>query len=364
MQSPMANPPFENHEGPALLLGKRRIGGGAPAYIVAELSANHQGSLDVARALVRAAHDAGADAVKLQTFTADSLTLRSDREEFRIGGGTLWDGRSLYELYQEACTPWEWHGELFAEARRLGLDCFSTPFDAAAVDFLETLDPPAYKVASFELVDLPLIEHIAATGRPVILSTGMATLADISDAVGALRDAHCEQFALLKCTSSYPAPPEDANLRTIPHLSQAFGCPVGLSDHTLGFAVPVAAVVVGACIIEKHFTLSRKVAGPDSAFSLEPPEFQEMVRAIRTAEASLGRVHYGLSPAELKSRGFRRSLYAVADIAAGEAFTRENVRSIRPANGLPPKELPQVLGKRAARPIVRGEPLSWDCVKE
>jgi pseudaminic acid synthase len=347
---------------PVLTLGKRQVGSGRPAYIVAELSANHSGSLDVALELVRAAHAAGADAVKLQTYTADTLTIRSDRPEFRIGGGTLWDGRTLYDLYQEAATPWEWHGALFAEARQLGIDCFSTPFDGSAVEFLEQFNPPAHKIASFELVDLALLRKVAATRRPVILSTGMATLEEITEAVNALREAGCRELALLKCTSSYPAPAEEANLRTISDLASRFNCPVGLSDHTLGIACPVVAVSLGACVIEKHFTLSRQTQGPDSTFSLEPAEFAEMVRAVRAAEAALGSVHYGLTPAEAKSRVFRRSLFAVADIATGEIFTEQNVRSIRPGHGLPPKELPRILGKRAARAISRGEPLSSDCV--
>jgi pseudaminic acid synthase len=347
---------------PRLNLGSRKIGAGQPTYIVAELSANHAGSLETALELVRAAKTAGADAVKLQTYTADTLTIRSDRPEFRIAGGTLWDGRTLYDLYQEAATPWEWHADLFAEARRLGMDCFSTPFDATAVDFLEQFNPPAHKIASFELVDPALLRKVAATMRPVILSTGMATLEEINDAVAALREAGCRELVLLKCTSSYPAPPEEANLRTIPDLASRFICPVGLSDHTLGIACPVVAVSLGAGLIEKHFTLSRKTPGPDSAFSLEPAEFADMVRAIRVAEAALGGVHYGLSPAEEKSRVFRRSLFAVADIAAGDYFTEQNVRSIRPGHGLPPKELPKILGKPAARAIGRGEPLSWDCV--
>ena len=346
-----------------LSVGTRRVGPGQPVYVVAELSANHSGSLETALELVRAAKAAGADAVKLQTYTADTLTIRCDRPEFRIGGGTLWDGRTLYDLYQEAATPWEWHADLFAEARRLGIDCFSTPFDASAVDFLEKFNPAAHKIASFELIDHALLQKVAATSRPVILSTGMATLEEITEAVGALKQAGCREFALLKCTSSYPAPAEEANLRTIPHLASTFRCPVGLSDHTLGIACPVVAVALGACLIEKHFTLSRKTPGPDSAFSLEPDEFAEMVRAIRVAEAALGSVHYGLSPAEEKSRVFRRSLFAVAEIATGEPFTEHNVRSIRPGHGLPPKELPKLLGKRAARAIRRGEPLSWDCVE-
>jgi pseudaminic acid synthase len=349
---------------PTIALGERRIGAGQPVYVVAELSANHSGSLETARELVRAAKAAGADAVKLQTYTADTLTIRSDRPEFRISGGTLWDGRTLYDLYQEAATPWEWHADLFAEARRLGMDCFSTPFDTSAVDFLEALNPPAHKIASFELVDLALLRKVAATRRPVILSTGMATLEEISEAVTTLRDTGCRELVLLKCTSSYPAPVEETNLRTIPDLASRFDCPVGLSDHTPGIACPVVAVSLGASLIEKHFTLSRQTPGPDSAFSLEPTEFAEMIGAIRVAEAALGRVHYGLSPAETKSRVFRRSLFAVADIAAGERFTEQNVRSIRPGHGLPPKELPKIVGKRAARAISRGEPLSWDCVNE
>ncbi len=349
---------------PVLHLGERQVGPGHPTYVVAELSANHAGCREVAKQLVWAAHEAGADAVKLQTYTADTLTIRCDRPEFQIGGGTLWDGRTLYDLYQEASTPWEWHADLFAEARRLGMGCFSTPFDATAVDFLETLNPPAHKIASFELVDHALLRKVAATRRPVILSTGMATLEEITDAVTALRDGGCRELALLKCTSSYPAPAKEANLRTIGHLASTFQCPVGLSDHTLGIACPVAAVALGACVIEKHFVLSRETPGPDSAFSLEPDEFAEMVRAVRATESALGTVHYGLSPAEEKSRVFRRSLFAVADIAAGEPFTDQNVRSIRPGHGLPPKELPRIIGKRAARAIHRGEPLSWDCVKD
>jgi N-acetylneuraminate synthase len=361
----MTNNLRESDSAPNLLhLGKRQVGPGHPVYVVAELSANHSGSLETAVELVRAAQAAGADAIKLQTYTADTLTIRCDRPEFRIGGGTLWDGRTLYDLYQEAMTPWEWHAELFTEARRLGIGCFSTPFDASAVDFLEQFNPPAHKIASFELVDHALLRKVAATRRPVILSTGMATLEEISEAVTALRQAGCRELALLKCTSSYPAPAEEANLRTISHLAAAFNCPVGLSDHTLGIACPVVAVSLGACLIEKHFTLSRKTPGPDSAFSLEPAEFAEMVRAIRVAEAALGSVHYGLSPAEEKSRVFRRSLFAVADIAAGESFTEQNVRSIRPGHGLAPRELPKLLGKRAARAIARGEPLSWECVQK
>ncbi|MDT5269265.1 MAG: pseudaminic acid synthase [Acidobacteriota bacterium] len=337
----------------------RRIGPGEPAYIIAELSANHNQDFEQAAKIVEAAKAAGADAVKLQTYTADTLTIASDKEYFRVGGGTLWDGRTLHDLYAEAYTPWEWQPKLKAIADRLGLDLFSTPFDPTAVDFLEEMGVPAHKVASFEIVDLPLVERIARTGKPVIMSTGMATLGEIDEAVRAARRAGASQLALLKCTSAYPAAPESMNLRSIPHLAEAFGVPAGLSDHTLGVAVPVAAVALGACLIEKHFTLSRATPGPDSAFSLEPEEFSSMVEAVRTAEKALGGVRYGVGPEEEKSRVFRRSLFAVRDVKAGEVFTEENVRSIRPGHGLPPKHLLEVLGRTAAEDIDRGTPLGW-----
>ena len=345
-----------------LIIGDRRIAPGRPTYIIAELSANHGHSFEQAVRLVHAAKQAGADAVKLQTYTADTLTLRSDRPEFRVVGGTLWDGRTLHDLYGEAYTPWEWQPKLKAVADELGIDLFSTPFDPTAVDFLEGMGVPAYKVASFELVDLPLIEKIARTGKPIIMSTGMATLAEIAEAVDVVRRAGSGQLALLKCNSAYPAPPEEMNLRTIPHLAEAFGVPVGLSDHTLGIAVPVAAVALGACIIEKHFTLSRAEPGPDSAFSLEPHEFKAMVEGVRVAEKALGTVHYGLSGKDEASRVFRRSLFVVQDVKVGEAFTEQNVRSIRPGHGLPPKALHDVIGRRAACEVARGTPLSWDLV--
>lgn len=337
----------------------RRVGPGEPAYIIAELSANHNQDFEQAARIVEAAKAAGADAVKLQTYTADTLTIASDREYFRVGGGTLWDGRTLHDLYAEAYTPWEWQPKLKSIADRLGLDLFSTPFDPTAVDFLEEMGVPAHKVASFEIVDLPLVERIARTGKPVIMSTGMATLGEIDEAVRAARRAGASQLALLKCTSAYPALPESMNLRSIPHLAEAFGVPAGLSDHTLGVAVPVAAVALGACLIEKHFTLSRATPGPDSAFSLEPDEFRAMVEAVRTAEKALGNVRYGVGPEEEKSLAFRRSLFAVEDVKAGEVFTPENVRSIRPGHGLAPKHLPEVLGRRAAEDIGRGTPLDW-----
>lgn len=340
----------------------RQIGDGAPVYVIAELSANHGQNFEQALAIVRAAKEAGADAVKLQTYTADTLTLDCDKEYFRIGKGTIWEGRTLHELYREAFTPWEWQPKLKAAAEALGMHCFSSPFDETAVDFLDTLDVPAYKIASFELVDLPLIARAARTGKPLIISTGMATREEIAEAVAAARAAGAEEIALLKCTSGYPALFGEMNLRTIPDMSAAFGVPVGLSDHTLGSAVPVAAVALGACILEKHLTLSRATPGPDSAFSLEPAEFAQMVADVRAAEQALGRPSYAVSEKESASRVFRRSLFAVRDIAAGEIFTAENVRSIRPAHGLSPKHLPTVIGRKAAAAIERGTPLDWDLV--
>lgn len=342
-------------------IGGRTIGLGAATYIVAELSANHGQRYEQAAAIVQAAAEAGADAIKLQTYTADTLTIDCDREYFRVRG-TLWEGRTLYDLYQEAYTPWEWQPKLKELAESLGMHLFSTPFDVTAVDFLERMGVPAYKVASFELVDLPLIERIARTGKPLIISTGMATLSEIDDAVRAARGAGATQIALLKCNSAYPAPAEEMNLRTIPHLAEAFAVPAGLSDHTLGIAAPVAAVALGACIIEKHLTLARANGGPDAAFSLEPQEFRAMVEAVRFAEKALGTVHYAPTEREAASRVFRRSLFVVEDMHAGERFTEKNVRSIRPGHGLSPKYLPAILGRCATRDLVRGTPLSWEMV--
>jgi pseudaminic acid synthase len=326
--------------------------------LVAEVSANHNHSIERAEAIIRAAAEAGADAVKLQTYTADTMTIPCDNEYFRIKG-TLWAGRTLHDLYQEAHTPWEWHPRLMRLANDLDLACFSTPFDATAVDFLETLNMPCYKVASFEVVDVPLLKKIAATGKPVIMSTGMASLAEIDEAVRTLRENGTKDLVLLKCTSSYPAPPEEANLRTIPHLAEAFSCLAGLSDHTLGSAVAVAAVALGAVVIEKHFTLSRADGGPDSAFSMEPDEFRRMARDIRTAEKALGRVNYELTDDERKSIVFRRSLFVVEDMEAGEPFTARNVRSIRPGHGLHTRHYDEILSRVAARDIEKGTPLSW-----
>lgn len=339
-----------------LKIGARHIGPDLPCFIVAEMSANHRQDYGHAVRIMESAKEAGADAVKIQTYTAETLTIDCDNEYFRIKG-TLWDDRTLYELYQEAATPWEWQPRLKKLAEQMGLIFFSSPFDDTAVDFLESISMPAHKVASFELVDIPLLRIIGATQKPVIMSTGMATLAEIDEAVRTLREAGCQQLALLKCTSAYPALPEEMNLRTIPHLAEAFDCPVGLSDHTLGIAVPVAAVTLGACIIEKHFTLRRSDGGPDAAFSLEPHEFKSMVAAVREAEKALGKVSYDVTEHEAASRIFRRSLFVVKDIKAGETFTPENVRSIRPGNGMAPQCMDEVVGRRANRDIASGTPL-------
>lgn len=338
-----------------LSIADRPIGPDQEPFIIAEMSGNHDGRLERALALIDAAKDAGADAIKLQTYTADTITIDHDGPGFLLEGG-LWRGRTLHDLYREAHTPWEWHPALFARARERGLIVFSSPFDDTAVDLLEGLDAPAFKIASFEIVDLPLIRRAARSGKPLIISTGMASLGEIAAAVDAARPA---PVALLHCVSGYPAPAEDMNLRTIPHLAEAFGVPVGLSDHSFGIAAPVAAVTLGAVIIEKHFTLSRAEGGVDSAFSLEPAEFKAMAEAARMAWRAAGRVHYDPEPSEEGGRDYRRSLYVVADVAAGETLTPANVRSIRPGFGLAPKHLPAVLGRRAVRPLRRGEPLSW-----
>jgi N-acetylneuraminate synthase len=330
--------------------------------VIAELSANHNQDFDRAIRIVHAAKDAGADAVKLQTYTPDTITIASEREEFRVRGGTLWDGRTLHSLYAEAFMPWEWQPRLKKAAEDLKMDCFSSAFDPTAVDFLEKMNVPAHKVASFELVDIPLIQKMARTGKPLIISTGMATAEEIDEAAQSARRAGATQIALLKCTSSYPASPEEMNLRTIPEMARRFESPVGLSDHTIGIAVPVAAVALGACIIEKHLTLSRSIPGPDSAFSLEPHEFKAMVDAVRIAEKALGEVHFGLSEKEEASRAFRRSLFVVEDVEPGGVFTAENVRSIRPGNGLHTRHLQDVLGRSASQGIKSGTPLSWEFV--
>jgi len=345
---------------PHIVLGTRTIGPGHPVYVVAELSANHNQNFDQAVRIIEAAKKAGADAVKLQTYTADTITIACDREPFRIGGGTLWDGRTLHDLYSQAYTPWDWQPKLKKVANDLGMDLFSSPFDESSVDFLQKMDVPAYKLASLELVDIPLIQKMARTGKPLIISTGMATLEEIDEAVNAAHQAGASQIALLKCTSAYPARAEEMNLRTIPELMRHFSVPVGLSDHTMNVAVPATAVALGACIIEKHLCLSRSDPGPDSAFSLEPEEFRQMVEAVRLAQSALGEVHFGVTGKDAASRVFRRSLFVVSDVKQGEPFTSSNVRSIRPGHGLHTRHLPEVLGKTAARDIERGTPLAWD----
>lgn len=340
---------------------QRLIGPGYPTYVIAEMSANHGQNFDKAVAILHAAKDAGADAVKLQTYTPDTMTISCSRPEFLVKG-TLWEGRNLHDLYAEAYTPWEWQPRLREIALKLGMELFSSPFDVTAIDFLESMNIPAYKLASFELVDIPLIQRMAETKKPLIMSTGMATLDEIDEAVQTARLAGATQIALLKCTSAYPAPVDEMNLRTIPELSRRFGVPVGLSDHTMGTAVPVAAVTLGACIIEKHITLSRSEYGPDSAFSLEPHEFKATVDAIRTAEKALGTIHFGFSPHEESSRAFRRSLFVVQNVKRGDPFTETNLRSIRPGHGLHTRHLQEVLGRHATCDIERGTPLKWELV--
>jgi pseudaminic acid synthase len=344
-------------------INEKNVGTGQPVYIVAELSANHGGSLEKAKQTIRAAAEAGADAIKVQTYRADTVTIDCDSEIFTIKGGTIWDGANLYSLYEQAYTPWEWHGELQQVAHECGLGFFSSPFDNTAVDFLEELNVPCHKVASFELVDLPLLRKMGSTGKPVIMSTGMASKEEIREAVDVLKAAGCGELILLKCTSSYPADPAEANLNTLPDLASEFGCPVGLSDHTMGIAVSVASIALGACLIEKHFTLSRADGGPDSSFSLEPAEFKALVESVRIAEQSLGTVCYGGTESEEKSKAHRRSLFVVKDVKKGELFTAENVRVIRPANGLHPRELDNVLGKMATQDIAFGTPLNWKMVE-
>jgi len=357
-----------NHEAASTALERvveldgRPVGPGHPPFMVAELSANHLGDRERALAIMEAAAEAGADAVKLQTYTADTLTIDHDGPGFRVEAG-LWAGRTLHDLYDEAHTPWAWHESLFARGQELGITVFSAPFDDTAVDFLESLDCPAYKIASFEAVDTGLIAKAAATGKPVIISTGIASRDEVREAVAAARSAGCGQLVLLHCVSAYPTPAEESNLRSIPALAEEFSVPVGLSDHTQGTAVAVAAVGLGATMVEKHLTLARADGGPDAAFSLEPDEFAALCRDCRTAHAALG-LPAGQAPATESSRIFRRSLYVVADVVAGERFTQENVRSIRPGWGLAPKHLDAVLGSTATRDIARGTPLDWTMIAQ
>lgn len=329
-------------------------------FIIAELSANHNGSLDTALRTIDAMKEAGADAIKLQTYTPDTITLDCDSEMFTISQGTLWDKRTFHDLYAEAMTPWEWHPILFDHAKSLGMEAFSSPFDNSAVDFLDNLDVPAYKIASFEITDIPLIEYTASKGKPIIISTGIATLSDIEEALNACRRVGNDQITLLKCTSAYPAALEEMNLLTITDMKNRFGVNVGLSDHTMSLSAPVAAVALGARVIEKHFILDRGMGGADSAFSLEPQEFKMMVDALRDTEKLLGKVTYELSPKSLKSREFSRSLFIAEDVKAGEIIGASNVRSVRPGFGLPPKHLKEIIGKSFKTNGIKGTPLSWD----
>jgi pseudaminic acid synthase len=345
----------------SLRIAGRAIGLDAPPFVIAEMSGNHNQSLARALEIVEAAAKSGAHAIKLQTYTPDTMTLDLNEREFHISDpNSLWAGRSLYDLYAEASTPWEWHEPILARARELGIIAFSTPFDATAVEFLERLDVPCYKIASFENIDLPLIRRVAATGKPLIISTGMATVAELDETVRAARDAGCRDLVLLKCTSTYPATPEHTNLRTIPHLRALFACEAGLSDHTMGVGASVAAVALGATVIEKHFTLNRGDGGVDSTFSMEPAEMSELVVETLRAWQALGEVHYGCIDAEKRSIQFRRSLYVVRDLKAGDALTADNVRAIRPGHGLPPKYLDRVVGMRVSRDVARGTALAWD----
>ncbi|MCI5065995.1 pseudaminic acid synthase [bacterium] len=345
-------------------LGDVLVGDQHPPYVIAEMSGNHNQSIERAFDIIDAAVEAGCHAVKLQTYTADTMTLDCDSEEFLITDkNSLWSGRRLYELYQEAHTPWEWHKQIFNRCKEKGIACFSTPFDHTSVDFLEELNVPFYKIASFENTDLPLIRKVAATGKPIIISNGMATVSEIAEAVETIRGCGNDQIVILKCTSTYPATPTDSNIVTIPHLRELFDVVVGLSDHTLGIGVPVASVALGARIIEKHFTLARSDGGPDAAFSLEPPEMRALVEESERAWQALGTIHYGLTEKEKKSTCFRRSLFAAVDISEGEELTPQNVRIIRPGTGLPPKYSEVVWGRRASQDLKKGTPISFELVR-
>lgn len=339
----------------------RLIGNGYPTYIIAEMSANHAGDINRAIEIIHAAKEAGADCIKLQTYTADTLTIDCDNEYFKIKKGT-WEGENLYSLYKKAYTPWEWQARLKEEADKIGIDFFSTPFDKTAVDFLEDLSVDFYKIASFEVIDIPLIKYVASKGKPIIMSTGMSTLGEIEEAVNAVKFQENEQLCLLKCSSAYPAVSEDMNLATIRHLEETFGVPAGLSDHSLGSVGAVTAVAMGAKIIEKHFCLSRKIENPDASFSMEPHEFKQMVEDIRTAERAMGKISYEISEREKVSKNFRKSIFIVKDTKKGDVFTEENIRVIRPGYGLAPKYYEEVLGKKAAKDIEKGIPLNWNMI--
>lgn len=344
-------------------IGDKKIGGDNPTFIIAEMSANHQQDFNKAVEIIKLAKEAGADAIKLQTYTPDTITLDCDNQYFQIKQGTIWDGTTLHKLYQEAYTPWEWQPRLKEAAEKEGLICFSSPFDNTAVDFLEDMNTPAYKIASFEITDIPFIEYIASKGKPVIMSTGIATLSDIEEALNACRRMGNNQVILLKCTSAYPSPMEEVNLRTIPNMVETFKTIVGLSDHTLGTHVSVASVALGAKVIEKHFTISRSEGGPDAAFSMEPKEFEEMVKGIRAVEKALGKVTYELTEKQRRSREHSRSLFVVKDIKKGDIFTEDNVKSIRPAFGMETKYFKDIVGKKASQDISKGTPMDWMYVK-
>lgn len=348
---------------PIITIANRPIGCQHPPYIIAELSANHNGKLDTALKIIEEARKAGADAIKLQTYTADTITLNSDAEDFQIHGG-LWDGKTLYQLYQEAHMPWEWHQPLFDHAHKLGITIFSSPFDNTAVDLLEDLNAPAYKIASFEAVDLPLIKYVASTGKPMIISTGMADAEEIAEAIDAARAGGCKELAILHCVSGYPAPAQDYNLRTIPDMMQRFGLVTGLSDHTLDNTTAITSVALGASIIEKHFTLNRNGGGPDDSFSLEPAELAALCRDSKTAWAALGQVDYGRKSSEQGNAKFRRSLYFVKNMSIGEILTPDSVRSLRPGYGLKPKELDRIIGRKLATNVFFGQPVKMNCIEK
>ncbi|MEO8254938.1 MAG: pseudaminic acid synthase [Flavobacterium sp.] len=342
-------------------IGSFEINNSSPVFIIAELSANHNGSIEVAIETIKAAKRAGADCIKLQTYTADTLTIDSTKDDFLIKG-TIWEGKNYYQLYQEAYTPWEWHEELFKVAKEEGLICFSSPFDKTAVDFLENLDVPAYKIASFEITDIPLIEYTASKGKPIIISTGIAEQEDIILALEACKKVGNNDIALLKCTSSYPAPIEEANMSMVRDLSERYSVISGLSDHTMGATVPIVATAFGAKIIEKHFILDRSIGGPDASFSMNEEEFTAMVKAVREAESAIGIVNYSLTEKQIKGKDFSRSLYVVEDIKEGEMFTEKNIRSIRPGFGMHPKYFEEILGKKAAFNLEKGDALKWDYI--
>ncbi len=343
----------------SIQIASRSIGPGYPPYVIAELSANHNGKLETALKIIEEAQKAGADAVKLQTYTADTITLNCDSEDFQIKGG-LWDGKTLYQLYQEAHMPWEWHKPLFDRARQIGITIFSSPFDNTAVDLLEDLNAPAYKIASFEAVDLPLIKYAASTGKPIIISTGMADVEEIQEAIDAARSGGCKELAILHCVSGYPAPAEDYNLRTIPDMIQRFGLVTGLSDHTMDNTTAIASVAMGASIIEKHFTLNRNGGGPDDSFSLEPIDLVSLCASAKTAWMAIGQVNYGRKSSEQGNVQFRRSLYFVSNLAAGSVVKAQDVRSIRPGHGLAPKHIDSVIGRCVRAEVSFGTPVTWE----